>query len=829
MTGIGNGFFASLANNMKACITTLLKLCFGAYFILASLYCFLAFTPFTYLFVIVTPPYRWILTFAHYNVLFLWIAIAASVLCQWPQSSKRISRIITTAEFSLALIISIHNPISHIRNNLAALAWGIGFLLPVLIRSTFEFIQRASATREQNRSFSIPYSDAIFIGLLAGSISIAVLRLQAAIQGGALLIQGHDAELMFWVLVEHVILAISVASMINLIKLLLVPFTRNALVLGPGIIGLVFFTGLAFGCLFFMEGSLALRGWAACGYAVLLAATVTLFGLTLLMPIFNVPKQSGIHQWLPATSATLLIAPAFYVLVAIDPADDWNDLLHGTFTLLFWAALAFLISLRPLRKQYSIGTILAVTAVTWGVYAPLNHFKSLWAADLGANKALILRELNNYSARNVSFALVDKMLGNQEAEPCDVACKTLRQYSNIRNARIGQELNLVDNLSPTTGPRPNVFIIVIDSLRPDYLGVYNPRVDFTPNIDAFARDSIVLRHAYTDYAGTSLSEPSIWSGALLLHAHYAQPFQKVNSLERLARTDGYQTVITYDAHLRELIAPDEVVKLDMDKKAWGEVEISSTIRQLEDFLDHRPQQAPPVFFYTQPMNVQLNAHNDLPRRTSQNWRSREGFDDRIAYTLHQTDEFLGAFFAYLKSKNLYDNSIIILTADHGDATRELGRMGHSTIIYPEVMRVPLIFHLPNSMRGKYAYDENKISALIDIAPSLYYLLGHRPIKANPLVGNPIFLQSAEECRSYYHTDLFLASDSIAAYGILAGDGRWMYTTYDSPSRSMLFDLVRDPNAQNNVLTPELKKQYDERILQYLQLISRFYGHKPTGG
>jgi hypothetical protein len=339
-----------------------------------------------------------------------------------------------------------------------------------------------------------------------------------------------------------------------------------------------------------------------------------------------------------------------------------------------------------------------------------------------------------------------------------------------------------------------------------------------------------MRNAYTDYAGTSLSEPSIWSGALLLHSHYAQPFEKVDSLEKLARIDRYQMVISYDAILRELIPPaDDLIKLDMEKKSWWEIEISSTFRQLEDFLDHRPPGAAPVFFYTQAMNVQAHAENDLPKRTSQNWRTREGFDDRIAYALHQTDEFLGGFVGYLKSKNLYDNSIIIVTADHGEATGELGRRSHSTIIYPEVMRVPLIVHMPLIMHGKYIYDDKRISTLIDIAPSIYYLLGHRPIKSDPLLGRPIFVGSAEEYQRYPRPDLFLASDSLAAYGILAGDGRWMYTTYDSPSRSMLFDLAKDPTAQNTVLTPAFKKQYDDRILQYLQIISKFYGHHPTGG
>ena len=391
-------------------------------------------------------------------------------------------------------------------------------------------------------------------------------------------------------------------------------------------------------------------------------------------------------------------------------------------------------------------------------------------------------------------------------------------------------MKLVDELLPSSGPKPDIYIIVLDSVRPDYLGAYNPRVDFTPNIDAFALDSIVMRRAYADYAGTSLSEPSIWSGTLLLHAHYAQPFQRVDSLEKLARADGYQMVITYDEILRRLIAPtDDVLKLDLDKKLWNAVELSSTIEQLESFLDRRSPHAKPVFFYTQSMNVHGSASNDLPKRTNKNWRRREGFDDRIAYALHQADGFLGSFFDYLKSKNLYEGSIIIVTADHGDATGELGRVNHSTIIYPEVMHVPLIVHLPKSMRGKYVCEPNRITALIDITPSLYYLLGHRPVKTSLIAGQPMFLESAEEFRSYPRQDLLFASDSRAAYGILSEDGRWMYTTYDSPARSMLFDLLHDPDAQYSVLTPALKEQYDERILQYFHSLSEFYGYHPAGG
>jgi hypothetical protein len=67
------------------------------------------------------------------------------------------------------------------------------------------------------------------------------------------------------------------------------------------------------------------------------------------------------------------------------------------------------------------------------------------------------------------------------------------------------------------------------------------------------------------------------------------------------------------------------------------------------------------------------------------------------------------------------------------------------------------------------------------------------------------------------------------YGILTADGRYLYTTYDSPAQSYLFDLASDPNAEHNILTPPLKQRYDEEIIEHLQAIGDFYGYKPGVG
>jgi len=60
------------------------------------------------------------------------------------------------------------------------------------------------------------------------------------------------------------------------------------------------------------------------------------------------------------------------------------------------------------------------------------------------------------------------------------------------------------------------------------------------------------------------------------------------------------------------------------------------------------------------------------------------------------------------------------------------------------MRVPLIMHVPPKVREHYAYEPHRLSSLIDITPSLYYLLGHRPIRPDPLYGRPLFTETKKE-------------------------------------------------------------------------------------
>ena len=822
---------------MRSGTIAFLKLIWGIYLVLTSIYCLLAFLPYTYFALIKAPAYFWMPWFAHYHGSLYWLALLAAATASriGNQSGKR-KPAGTTLFAALALgglYLAVRPFMPTLQNNWPAYGWSLIALLPLIVTAALDLRRHWPAAENEHNDISLlEYSNGILAAVAAALIYVAAAVVHGHAEKTPLHFGLGRLEITGWSLLSHALVAIIVISVLNLIRLA----TRHArrptslrLVLHGVAIALVIAVVLDH----FLASALSFEGWPAHLYAILFAMALTLFLGYLISPFLSASdaplrSQSFRSMLLPFT---VLLSALAVIMPTLIGGGDWNGVQQSTFTIFFWIVLSLCIYLlRPRRRRYSAATILAVLLLAGFTYKALQATDIFWARALGSTDDDVARALETYAGEDTSFQLAHHILGNTREMPCGDLCRILRQYTNIRDAEAKADVNLVDDLVPTKTQRPNIFILVIDSMRPDYLGAYNPKVDFTPNLDGFARESIALKNVFTQYAGTTLSEPAIWSGAMLLHAHYMQPFSRVNGLEKLAKTDGYQMVVSYDTVLSQILSPsDNLTKLDTDKPLWNRFEACSTLGQLASTLDARTDPSRPVLFYAQPMNVHQFARNDRPTADDPDWHIRPGFSDRIAHEVHQVDGCLGTFFAYLKARGLYDESIIVVTSDHGDATGEFGRHGHSISIFPEVVRVPLIVHLPASMRGHLLYDDNRLSALTDITPSLYYLLGHRPIRSNPLFGRPLFAETRRELDTYRRTELFLASDERAVYGLLADNGRFLYTTYDYPAESFLFDLSQDPNAEHNLLTKPLQAEYAQQIIEHLHTVADFYGYKPGVG
>jgi len=801
----------------------------GAFFLTASLYCFISFIPYTYLFLIKTPPYAWISAFAGYAPFLYWAAFAAGLAAFWNQRKSYLIVTALAGQGIAGLFFTWKHLLVSVRCDWTAVVWALTLVVPTLLLTLRDLAQHQPTEESAaGQGTLLPYSTGFLVAASVAVVSILGLQIYHRQIGGTG-ISKRDLELAPFVIAAHLWLVALILTGLNVVQYLVERHSSRPRRVRRWTIMLFAWFGLTLGLVRFLGNTLATQRWYDWLYAAVFAAAVVCWAAAMLSTPWRASHPSALTRvapWLMCLAGILI--GLFGPMAVAD--SDWNGLLQDLSSLLCWLFLAVgVFRLRSKEARYSFAGMAGVLFMTAFLYFGLRTTGFLWAHQLGQTQDDVIEALANYEGENASFELARKTISVPSTNQCDDFCRSLRQYTNIADAQARMPLKVVDNLEPAQGPRPNIFIFVVDSLRPDYIGAYNPHVDFTPNLDALAADSVVMKRAFTPYVGTTLAEPAIWTGALLLHSHYQRPFDNLNLLKKMAETDGYKVVLSYDTVLRRLIAPADVdVKLDADK-LWKSVDLASTVKELETVLNHRSKDTQPILFYTQPIDIQELGQAEIPSKTKMDWRDRPGFNNRIAYRLSHADAALGEFIAYLKAHNQYDNSIIIVTADHGDALGDAGRRGHSYILFPEIVHVPLIIHLPRELRSRLICDTNRLASLIDITPTLYYLLGHRPIRQNVVLGQPLFFESDAEREQYKRDHLLIASDIRAGYGIVTGDARQLYVTYDTQPATQLFELGSDPLGTRDPLTDDIKKKYNSLILHDLESIASFYDYRPSGG
>jgi Sulfatase len=532
----------------------------------------------------------------------------------------------------------------------------------------------------------------------------------------------------------------------------------------------------------------------------------------------QVKPRRGAAWWLIAGFLGLL--GASYAIPAAFQTRDWDFALQRTAVVVVWsAALAFLrwtgVSLagRTAKAASLLGLAMAVTG--YGAYkAEVSYYPGA-EDDWGGI-------LDSYAGSDISFKTAYDVLSrsvNNEAH-ADFY-QFLKRNTNLSpDAAVGPEdLSLVPALKPTAGKKPNIFIFVIDSLRQDYVSPYNLSVDFMPEIDRFAHDSIVMQNAFTRYAGTALSEPAIWVGAMQLHKQYIEPYYPMNNLQKLLETEGYQSYISVDPILHQILRPSSsITELDKDRTFWEDLNLIPTLKELEAKMAAQADPNKPIFAYTQPQNVHTLTLDRLHGGGSRR--------DMSIREIRLMDRAFGEFVHFLKDRGLYDNSIIVLTSDHGDAYGEFGRYGHSDFLVPEVMRIPLIIHLPPRLREKVAWDPQQISFTLDLTPSLYYLLGHRPTVDQELFGRPLFTQTLAEQTPYLRSQYLIASSYAPVYGLLAKGGKSLFIVDAVNRRNYFFDLADDPKGLHNHVTPRIRDDNEGEIRRQIGLIQGLYHYTP---
>jgi arylsulfatase A-like enzyme len=363
---------------------------------------------------------------------------------------------------------------------------------------------------------------------------------------------------------------------------------------------------------------------------------------------------------------------------------------------------------------------------------------------------------------------------------------------------------------------------VVDSLRRDYLSPYNPAVDFTPNVDAFARESVVFRNPFTHYGGTGLSEPSIWVGGMILHKQYVTPFYPMNTLQKLIKAEKYQPFVSMDTILNTVVEPmPNLIELDHNKLNM-DFDFCATVSELETKIGDYHGSAP-IFMYTQPQNMHISVIQRQGAK-SIDGGSYPGFYAPYASRLRRIDGCFGQFVNFLKARGMYDSSVVVFTADHGDSLGEQGRWGHAYSLAPEIVRIPFLVHLPASLRGLH-YDPSAVAFSTDLAPSLYYLLGHPPALKNEIFGRPLFTGTAEEQAMWHRDSYMIAASYAAVYGILSDEGRSLFVS-DGVNEQDSYWEMDDRTGRSGWVGSRVQAKGQKLIRENITRINEMYKFHP---
>lgn len=523
---------------------------------------------------------------------------------------------------------------------------------------------------------------------------------------------------------------------------------------------------------------------------------------------------------LMATAALAAVPFALIPLLTTIERVDWAYVLHRLAIGGVWiVAIGLFLSVyregaRPAwRRRLIIAPPLAALALAWSVPFGLAQLsRTLGDPDL-APAAIADQQAPIDASFRVSMGLLNR---------ASIDLVSFRQRVLDRATAADRGTAVPTAVAATASPPaahrpPHVFLFVIDSLRRDYLGAYNPQVTFTPAIDGFARESYVFRNAFTRYGGTWLSMPSIWVGGPVTRRWGDGRFAQMNALEQFIRRESYRFLIndfTVAMHLR---ADTAVTRLDPTVES-ADTDLCHLLQGLGPELDRAAGQ--PLFAFMAPMNVHIqNTHvrggNPVDPRYP-------GFYAPYAARLERLDGCFGDFVRELKRRQIYDDSVIIITADHGDSLGEHGQWGHQHFMFPEDIRIPLLVHLPGRLRQGLTTDLERASFSTDITPTLYALTGRRDFIAAEDYGAPLFVDADRTLASRRDGSFLLTSSYGPAYALLRNNGKEVYVSDLINGREYGFDLHRGMLGTEVPVDERMRRSGQQAIEAHLERVSALY-------
>jgi arylsulfatase A-like enzyme len=439
-----------------------------------------------------------------------------------------------------------------------------------------------------------------------------------------------------------------------------------------------------------------------------------------------------------------------------------------------------------------------------------------------------------------------------------------------------KESRLTAQLPPASDGAPNVILLILDTVRAASLSLYGHSRPTTPVLDSLAPNAIVFDRAIAPAPWTLPSHASMMTG-LWPHEHGAtwrKPLRDVHpTLAEVLTRRGYRTgaavanltftsreygisrgftwyrdfKVTWDEILvnapltATIINRPELRQLFGWSDAFGRKLAPVVTRQFLEFIDqdtsrpyfaflnymdaHDPYLPPPPFdSLFGPVDVRRNEKMRFWQRSGGRMNKERLPADQVegmlaAYegSIAMLDREIGRLLDSLRARNRLENTILIVSSDHGEFFGEHGLFEHAKAPYLEVIHVPLLIWAPGRISGGVRYDDpvslrripTTVMSLIDWdadgkfpAPSLL------PDSLVDLPDEPVISQLDRDTKGAQEDR---GVNTVAAETMLSlVDGSYHYLRLGQRGQR-LFDHVKDPSEQHDLSKDRSYARHLERL------------------
>lgn len=421
--------------------------------------------------------------------------------------------------------------------------------------------------------------------------------------------------------------------------------------------------------------------------------------------------------------------------------------------------------------------------------------------------------------------------------------------------------------------QPNILLFTIDACRPDHFGCYGYTRNTTPAIDNLVKEGALFTHAFCQSAWTTPGMISIFT-SLYPPAHAVDVKDKtlsedVLTLPEVLKRSGYAVPV-----LPRFVDIPNYWHLGFDavsKEQFQGKEGEDLLKLLEVYKDqkffiwyhyhglHLPYNPPGPYDGIFLKGDKISSDSEAVAVVKKQSVIRQGSvafhnndkDTVIALydgQIRQLDDYIKQLVEKMKEWDIFDNTIIVITSDHGEELFEHGFLGHASTslngkLYDEIIRIPLIILWPKKLRHAVI---NSYVQQVDIMPTILDFLGLSipdglqgnsllPLMKDTFLGDlqsvpvrsqqgAVFCetvlggyQSTKEMEKIrlrcIRTDRWKLIYTNASPGDLRKEG-----LNGDKDKFELYDLKSDPGEVNNIITrhPDIVNELKRRLFQWIE-------------